>query len=146
MTAKWGSCGKPVYCDVVTFAGDNSDSLERQRRSILQPKVGRRRRPLLKRPSEREPDPCACEKMSGPRERRAPARHSGPRSQVALGNAHGREVELRNCLRSQVQLGNEVCGRWRNFLEDYPYLEAEDIVACLEFAAAEADHPVLIAR
>ncbi len=31
-------------------------------------------------------------------------------------------------------------------LEDYPYLEAEDIVACLEYAAAELDHPVLIAR
>ena len=31
-------------------------------------------------------------------------------------------------------------------LEDYPYLEAEDIRACLEYAAAEADHPVLIAR
>jgi uncharacterized protein (DUF433 family) len=31
-------------------------------------------------------------------------------------------------------------------LEDYPYLEPEDISACLEYAAAEADHPVLIAR
>ena len=31
-------------------------------------------------------------------------------------------------------------------LEDYPYLEAEDIRACLEYAAAEADHPVLVAR
>ena len=31
-------------------------------------------------------------------------------------------------------------------LEDYPYLEAEDITACLEYAAAEADHPVLVAR
>jgi uncharacterized protein (DUF433 family) len=31
-------------------------------------------------------------------------------------------------------------------LEDYPYLESEDIRACLEYAAAEADHPVLIAR
>ena len=30
-------------------------------------------------------------------------------------------------------------------LEDYPYLEAGDIAACLEFAASEADHPVLIA-
>lgn len=26
-------------------------------------------------------------------------------------------------------------------LEDYPYLEAEDILACLQSAAAEADHP-----
>jgi uncharacterized protein (DUF433 family) len=31
-------------------------------------------------------------------------------------------------------------------LEDYPYLEPEDIAACLEHAAAEADHPVLVAR
>jgi len=30
-------------------------------------------------------------------------------------------------------------------LEDYPYLEAEDIQACLAYAATEADHPVLIA-
>lgn len=31
-------------------------------------------------------------------------------------------------------------------LEDYPYLEAADIAACLEYAAAEADHPVLVVR
>ena len=29
-------------------------------------------------------------------------------------------------------------------LEDFPYLEAEDIQACIEFAAAQADHPVLL--
>ena len=29
-------------------------------------------------------------------------------------------------------------------LEDFPYLEAEDIKACLEYAAAEADHTVLV--
>lgn len=28
-------------------------------------------------------------------------------------------------------------------LSDYPYLEAEDIVAVLEFAAKQNDHPVL---
>ena len=28
-------------------------------------------------------------------------------------------------------------------LEDYPYLEAEDITAALAFAAAQMDHPVL---
>lgn len=28
-------------------------------------------------------------------------------------------------------------------LADYPYLEAEDIAAVLEFAARQADHPVL---
>jgi len=30
-------------------------------------------------------------------------------------------------------------------LADYPYLEAEDIRACLAYAAEEADHPVLVA-
>ncbi len=28
-------------------------------------------------------------------------------------------------------------------LAEYPYLEAEDIRACLAFAAADADHPIL---
>jgi uncharacterized protein (DUF433 family) len=28
-------------------------------------------------------------------------------------------------------------------LEDYPYLEAEDITAALEFAARQSDHPIL---
>ena len=28
-------------------------------------------------------------------------------------------------------------------LEDYPYLEAGDIIAALEYAAASSDHPVL---
>ena len=31
-------------------------------------------------------------------------------------------------------------------LEDFPYLERDDITACLEYAAEEVDHPVLIAR
>ncbi|MEK7854771.1 MAG: DUF433 domain-containing protein [Acidobacteriota bacterium] len=31
----------------------------------------------------------------------------------------------------------------KEILEDYPYLEPEDIKACLEFAAAQSDHPVL---
>ena len=30
-------------------------------------------------------------------------------------------------------------------LSDYPYLEADDIRACLAYAAAQADHAVLIA-
>ena len=30
-----------------------------------------------------------------------------------------------------------------DILEDYPYLEAEDIAAALEFAARQTDHPVL---
>jgi uncharacterized protein (DUF433 family) len=31
-------------------------------------------------------------------------------------------------------------------LEDFPYLESADIQACLDYAAAQADHPVLLAR
>lgn len=30
-------------------------------------------------------------------------------------------------------------------LEDYPYLTAEDIRACLAYAAAQADHAIVIA-
>jgi uncharacterized protein (DUF433 family) len=30
-------------------------------------------------------------------------------------------------------------------LADYPDLEAEDIKACLEYAAAQIDHPVVVA-
>lgn len=30
-------------------------------------------------------------------------------------------------------------------LDDYPYLVAEDIKACLAYAAAQADHAVVIA-
>ena len=29
-------------------------------------------------------------------------------------------------------------------LHDYPYLEREDILAALEYAAAQVDHPVLM--
>ena len=31
-------------------------------------------------------------------------------------------------------------------LQDFPYLEGADIQACLDYAAAQSDHPVLIAR
>jgi uncharacterized protein (DUF433 family) len=30
-----------------------------------------------------------------------------------------------------------------DILRDYPYLEAEDILAALEFASVQADHPIL---
>lgn len=29
-------------------------------------------------------------------------------------------------------------------LQDYPYLSVDDIKACLEYAAVQADHPILI--
>ena len=31
-----------------------------------------------------------------------------------------------------------------DILADYPYLEADDIRACLAYAAEESDHPVLV--
>ena len=30
-------------------------------------------------------------------------------------------------------------------LEDFPYLEDEDITACIDYAAEQLDHPVLVA-
>ena len=33
----------------------------------------------------------------------------------------------------------------REILADFPYLEADDIRACLEYAAQELDHPILVA-
>ena len=36
--------------------------------------------------------------------------------------------------------------REAEILEDFPYLESDDITACLEYAAEQVDHPVLIAR
>lgn len=32
----------------------------------------------------------------------------------------------------------------KKILEDFPYLQPEDIRACLEYAAQEVDHPVLV--
>ena len=34
----------------------------------------------------------------------------------------------------------------KEIIKDHAYLEVEDIAACLKYAAAEADHPVLISR
>ncbi len=33
----------------------------------------------------------------------------------------------------------------QEILQDFPYLEAEDIRACLEYAAAQLDHAVIMA-
>ena len=33
----------------------------------------------------------------------------------------------------------------QEILDDFPYLEREDILACLEFASAEVDHAVVVA-
>jgi uncharacterized protein (DUF433 family) len=36
--------------------------------------------------------------------------------------------------------------REAEILEDFPYLEHDDIAACLKYAATEVDHPILIAQ
>jgi uncharacterized protein (DUF433 family) len=33
---------------------------------------------------------------------------------------------------------------FEEILDDYPYLEREDILAAIEYAAHQADHPVLL--
>jgi uncharacterized protein (DUF433 family) len=33
---------------------------------------------------------------------------------------------------------------YAEILKDFPYLETENIMACLKYAAAGADHPVLV--
>jgi uncharacterized protein (DUF433 family) len=32
---------------------------------------------------------------------------------------------------------------WEEILQDYPFLEREDIQACLDFAAAQSDHALI---
>ena len=34
----------------------------------------------------------------------------------------------------------------QEILQDYPYLQREDIRACLEYAAAQADHAVVVGK
>ena len=34
----------------------------------------------------------------------------------------------------------------QDILQELPYLELEDLQACLQYAAREIDHPVLVAR
>jgi uncharacterized protein (DUF433 family) len=34
----------------------------------------------------------------------------------------------------------------QEILQELPYLEAEDLQACLQYAAREIDHPVLVSR
>lgn len=55
----------------------------------------------------------------------------------------------RPCIRGQRIRASDVLGQlaagasFEEILEDYPYLERDDILACLEFAAASLDRPIL---
>ena len=59
---------------------------------------------------------------------------------------HGRPVVRGTRMRVSDVLALLAAGAdHAEILEDYPYLEPDDIKACLEYAAAQADHPVVIA-
>lgn len=57
----------------------------------------------------------------------------------------------RPCIRSQRIRVSDILGLLGagathvEILEDYPFLEEEDILAALEYASIQADHPILIA-
>ena len=57
----------------------------------------------------------------------------------------------RPCIRGQRMRVKDVLellsaeATYEEILADYPFLEREDILACLEFAARQADHVVLAA-
>ncbi len=56
------------------------------------------------------------------------------RVQLLTGKAHPHGLELLGSGASHSEI-----------IEDYPFLEEEDILAALEYAAIQADHPILIA-
>ncbi len=57
----------------------------------------------------------------------------------------------RPCIRGQRIRVSDILGllgagaTHAEILEDYPFLEEEDILATLEYASIQADHPILIA-
>lgn len=59
---------------------------------------------------------------------------------------HGRPVVRGTRIRVSDVLSLLAAGADESeILEDYPYLEADDIKACLEYAAGQADHTILTA-
>ena len=62
------------------------------------------------------------------------------------GVVHGRPVVRGTRMRVADVLSLLASGASEaEILEDYPYLTADDIKACLAYAAAQADHAVVIA-
>ncbi len=57
----------------------------------------------------------------------------------------------RPCIRDQRMRVTDVLGllsagaSHQEIIEDYPFLEEDDILAALDYAAAQADHAILIA-
>ena len=65
---------------------------------------------------------------------------------VNPGVAHGRPAVRGTRVRVTDVLSLLAAGASEaEILEDYPYLKADDIRACLAYAAAQADHPILLA-
>ncbi len=63
---------------------------------------------------------------------------------VTPGQCGGRPCIRGMRIRVKDVLEMLACGMSREeILQDFPYLESEDITAVLEFAARQADHPVL---
>ncbi|MBN9611076.1 MAG: hypothetical protein BGO26_17060 [Actinobacteria bacterium 69-20] len=59
---------------------------------------------------------------------------------------HGRPVVRGTRMRVADVLSLLAAGASESaILQDYPYLTADDIKACLEYAAAQANHAILIA-
>jgi uncharacterized protein (DUF433 family) len=65
-------------------------------------------------------------------------RGKGTGGKFETRNIRGMRIRVKDVLEMLAARVNET-----QILEDYPYLEAEDIQACLEFAATEADHAML---
>lgn len=60
--------------------------------------------------------------------------------------AHGRPAVRGTRMRVSDVLSLLAAGAQEaEILEDYPYLTREDIGACLQYAAAQADHAIVIA-
>lgn len=58
--------------------------------------------------------------------------------------AHGRPVVRGTRMRVSDVLSLLAAGASESeILEDYPYLQRDDIAACLRYAAAQADHAIL---
>ena len=58
-----------------------------------------------------------------------------------------RQCSGRPCIRVKDVLDLLAAGiSQAEILEDFPSLEPADILACLDYAATQADHPVLLAR
>lgn len=64
---------------------------------------------------------------------------------VDVGIAHGRPTVRGTRMRVSDVLALLASGASEaEILDDYPYLTADDIRACLQYAAAQADHTILI--